>query len=284
MKEELESKDQKCLMEAEENVEIERGNEAEGKVSKLLADGIFGDRVKEDATLSKIHINNQDGLQRKAVPGKDLQVEFKKLPVSMDTRQRVSARGGVAETQEQFTQRLKRRELPYQQVEGRQIHNSYDVTGKLQYHRQDRLNRSPPVVRDSRGVIGVEHVGVSEKYHGGIKDKGRCDAGWRNAIHSSPDETGSVQRLSSSPLKMQRSSSSKSGVRNPCQRGEVVTNRVSDQRWKEMEALTIIDEVIMGPPEINLQSRLHCSKSPGDCEHKPRIPRCGWANPFCPGI
>ncbi|KAF3555461.1 hypothetical protein F2Q69_00015163 [Brassica cretica] len=233
MKEELESKDQKCLMEAEENVDIERGNEAEGKVSKLLADGIFGDRVKEDATLSKIHINNQDGLQRKAVPGKELQVEFKKLPVSMDARQRVSARGGAAETQEQFTQRLKRRELPYQQVEGRQSHNSYDVNGKLQYHRQDRLYRSPPVVGDSRGVIGVEHVGVSEKYHGGIKDKGRCDA---------------------------------------------------DQRWKEMEALTIIDEVIMGPPEINLQSRLHCSKSPGDCEHKPRIPRCGWANPFCPGI
>ncbi|KAF2604866.1 hypothetical protein F2Q70_00028349 [Brassica cretica] len=53
-----------------------------------------------------------------------------------------------------------------------------------------------------RDVIGVEHVEVAEKYHGGIKDKGRCDAGWRNAIHSSPDETGSTQRLSSSPLKM----------------------------------------------------------------------------------
>ena len=70
-----------------------------------------------------------------------------------------------------------------------------------------------------RDVIGVEHVGVAEKYHGGIKDKGKCDAGWRNAIHSSPDETGSVQRLSSSPLKMQRSSSSQSGVRNPSERG-----------------------------------------------------------------
>ena len=58
----------------EENVDMEHGNEAEGKDSKILADGIFGDRVKEDATLSKIHINNQDGLQRKAVPGKELQV------------------------------------------------------------------------------------------------------------------------------------------------------------------------------------------------------------------
>ncbi|KAF2614194.1 hypothetical protein F2Q70_00008836 [Brassica cretica] len=60
----------------------------------------------------------------------------------------------------------------------------------------------------------LEHVGVAEKYHGEIKDKGRCDAGWRNAIHTSPDETGSIKRLSSSPLKMQRSSSSQSGVRN----------------------------------------------------------------------
>nr|VDD36714.1 unnamed protein product [Brassica oleracea] len=37
-------------------------------------------------------------------------------------------------------------------------------------------------------------------------------------------------------------------------------------------SLTIIDEVIMGAPEINLQSRLDCSKSPNDCEHKPRTP------------
>ncbi|KAL0689575.1 hypothetical protein Bca4012_089253 [Brassica carinata] len=37
-------------------------------------------------------------------------------------------------------------------------------------------------------------------------------------------------------------------------------------------SLTIIDEVIMSAPEINLQSRLDCSKSPSDCEHKPRIP------------
>ncbi|KAH0858653.1 hypothetical protein HID58_086914 [Brassica napus] len=72
---------------------------------------------------------------------------------------------------------------------------------------------------EGKDGTGVEHVGVAEKYHGGIKDKGKCDAGWRNAIHSSPDETGSVQRLSSSPLKMQRSSSSQSGVRNPSERG-----------------------------------------------------------------
>ncbi|KAG5400643.1 hypothetical protein IGI04_015250 [Brassica rapa subsp. trilocularis] len=58
-----------------ENVDIERGNEAEGKVSKILADGIFGDRVKEDATLSKIHTNNQEESQSKAVPGKELQKE-----------------------------------------------------------------------------------------------------------------------------------------------------------------------------------------------------------------
>ncbi|KAF3520891.1 hypothetical protein DY000_02060611 [Brassica cretica] len=37
-------------------------------------------------------------------------------------------------------------------------------------------------------------------------------------------------------------------------------------------SLTIIDEVIMGAPEINLQLRLDCSKSPIDCEHKPRTP------------
>ena len=55
-------------------MDIERGNEAEGKVSKILADGIFGDRVKEDATLSKIHTNNQEESQSKAVPGKELQV------------------------------------------------------------------------------------------------------------------------------------------------------------------------------------------------------------------
>ena len=53
---------------------MELGNEAEGKVSKILEDGIFGERVKGDATLSKIHTNNQDGLQRKAVPGNEFQV------------------------------------------------------------------------------------------------------------------------------------------------------------------------------------------------------------------
>ncbi|KAF3531270.1 hypothetical protein DY000_02039928 [Brassica cretica] len=37
-------------------------------------------------------------------------------------------------------------------------------------------------------------------------------------------------------------------------------------------SLTIIDEVIMDAPEINLQSRLDCLKSPNDCEHKPRTP------------
>ncbi|WZZ30498.1 hypothetical protein YC2023_013899 [Brassica napus] len=36
--------------------------------------------------------------------------------------------------------------------------------------------------------------------------------------------------------------------------------------------LTIIDEVIMGASEINLQSKLDCLKSPSDCEHKPRTP------------
>ncbi|KAF2584149.1 hypothetical protein F2Q70_00037128 [Brassica cretica] len=100
MKEEPESKDQKCLKEVEANVDMELGNEAEAKVSKILENGIFGDRVKGDATLSKILMNNQDGLQRKAVPGKELQVEFKELPVSMDASQRVSAQGGAAETQE----------------------------------------------------------------------------------------------------------------------------------------------------------------------------------------
>uniref|UniRef100_A0A0D3CUU7 Uncharacterized protein n=1 Tax=Brassica oleracea var. oleracea TaxID=109376 RepID=A0A0D3CUU7_BRAOL len=38
-------------------------------------------------------------------------------------------------------------------------------------------------------------------------------------------------------------------------------------------SLTIIAEVITGTPVINLQSRLDCSKSPSDCEHKPRNPR-----------
>ncbi|WZZ34750.1 hypothetical protein YC2023_018151 [Brassica napus] len=38
-------------------------------------------------------------------------------------------------------------------------------------------------------------------------------------------------------------------------------------------SLTIIDEVITGAREINLQSRLDCSKFPSDCEHKPRTPR-----------
>ncbi|KAF2562045.1 hypothetical protein F2Q70_00017069 [Brassica cretica] len=49
-------------------------------------------------------------------------------------------------------------------------------------------------------------------------------------------------------------------------------------------SLTIIDEVITGAREINLQSRLDCSKSPSDCEHKPRTLRYGWANPLCPGL
>uniref|UniRef100_A0A0D3CRE2 DUF223 domain-containing protein n=1 Tax=Brassica oleracea var. oleracea TaxID=109376 RepID=A0A0D3CRE2_BRAOL len=35
-------------------------------------------------------------------------------------------------------------------------------------------------------------------------------------------------------------------------------------------SLTIIDEVIMGASEINLQSRLDCSKSPSDSDQKPR--------------
>uniref|UniRef100_A0A0D3B8K5 DUF223 domain-containing protein n=1 Tax=Brassica oleracea var. oleracea TaxID=109376 RepID=A0A0D3B8K5_BRAOL len=39
-------------------------------------------------------------------------------------------------------------------------------------------------------------------------------------------------------------------------------------------SLTIIDEVITGAPEINLQSRLDCST----------ISKCGWKNPFCPGL
>ena len=38
-------------------------------------------------------------------------------------------------------------------------------------------------------------------------------------------------------------------------------------------SLTIIDEVITGAPEINIESRLDCSKSPSDCEHKPKTLR-----------
>uniref|UniRef100_A0A0D3CIF2 DUF223 domain-containing protein n=1 Tax=Brassica oleracea var. oleracea TaxID=109376 RepID=A0A0D3CIF2_BRAOL len=38
-------------------------------------------------------------------------------------------------------------------------------------------------------------------------------------------------------------------------------------------SLTIIAEVITGAPVINFQSRLDCSKSPSDCEHKRRTPR-----------
>uniref|UniRef100_A0A0D2ZTW2 Uncharacterized protein n=1 Tax=Brassica oleracea var. oleracea TaxID=109376 RepID=A0A0D2ZTW2_BRAOL len=34
-----------------------------------------------------------------------------------------------------------------------------------------------------------------------------------------------------------------------------------------------LEAVITGAPEINLQSRLDCSKSPSDCEHKPRTSR-----------
>uniref|UniRef100_A0A0D3B7W0 DUF223 domain-containing protein n=1 Tax=Brassica oleracea var. oleracea TaxID=109376 RepID=A0A0D3B7W0_BRAOL len=49
-------------------------------------------------------------------------------------------------------------------------------------------------------------------------------------------------------------------------------------------SLTIIDEVITSAPEINLQSKLDRSKFPSDCEHKPRTPRYGWTNPFCPGL
>nr|VDD28733.1 unnamed protein product [Brassica oleracea] len=39
-------------------------------------------------------------------------------------------------------------------------------------------------------------------------------------------------------------------------------------------SLTIIDEVITGAPEINLQSRLYCST----------ISKCGWENPLCPRL
>ncbi|KAF3558921.1 hypothetical protein F2Q69_00015625 [Brassica cretica] len=39
-------------------------------------------------------------------------------------------------------------------------------------------------------------------------------------------------------------------------------------------SLTIIDEVITGAPEINLQSRLECLT----------VSKCGWANLFCPGL
>ncbi|KAF2612144.1 hypothetical protein F2Q70_00009149 [Brassica cretica] len=49
-------------------------------------------------------------------------------------------------------------------------------------------------------------------------------------------------------------------------------------------SLTIIDEVITSAPEINLQSKLDRSKFPSDCEHKPRTPRYGWTNSFCPGL
>ncbi|KAF3497161.1 hypothetical protein DY000_02054061 [Brassica cretica] len=34
-----------------------------------------------------------------------------------------------------------------------------------------------------------------------------------------------------------------------------------------------VDRFETGAPEINLQSTLDCSKSPSDCEHKPRTPR-----------
>ncbi|WZZ77131.1 hypothetical protein YC2023_097703 [Brassica napus] len=39
-------------------------------------------------------------------------------------------------------------------------------------------------------------------------------------------------------------------------------------------SLAIIDEVITGAPEIITSSRLDCST----------ISKCGWANPFCPGL
>ncbi|KAF3549556.1 hypothetical protein DY000_02002498 [Brassica cretica] len=182
---------------------MELGNEAEGKVSKILEDGIFGERVTGDATLSKIHTNNQDGLQRKAVPGKELQVEFKELPVSMDARQRVSARGGAAETQEQFTQRLNRSPPAVRfRLSPRRNRELLGDYGHLTMKKKLVLLSDDAILQEVEDVIGVEHVGVAEKYHGGIKDKGRCDAGWRNTIHSSPYETGSVQRLSSSPLMM----------------------------------------------------------------------------------
>ncbi|KAG2276051.1 hypothetical protein Bca52824_058606 [Brassica carinata] len=158
--------------------------------------------LKEDATLSNIHTNNQEDSQSKAVPGKELQVHC--FTCEHRCEAEVSAQGGVAETQEKLLKRFERvtEESPKDQWKHmKDCQNSIenDISGFDHY----------------KDGTGVEHVGVAEKYHGGIKDKGKCDAGWRNAIHSSPDETGSVQRLSSSPLKMQRSSSSQSGVRNP---------------------------------------------------------------------
>lgn len=53
-----------------------------------------------------------------------------------------------------------------------------------------------------------------------IERQGRCDADWRNTNHCSPAEICSVQKLSSFPLKMQKSFSLQSSVRNQSERVE----------------------------------------------------------------
>lgn len=51
------------------------GNGVVRKVSHILGEGIFGDRVKENITLSKNHSNeNRAGVLINAVPGEELQV------------------------------------------------------------------------------------------------------------------------------------------------------------------------------------------------------------------
>ena len=58
-----------------EYVNTRLGNGVVRKVSHILGEGIFGDRVKENITLSKNHSNeNRAGVLINAVPGEELQV------------------------------------------------------------------------------------------------------------------------------------------------------------------------------------------------------------------
>ncbi|KAJ4885668.1 Retrovirus-related Pol polyprotein from transposon TNT 1-94 [Raphanus sativus] len=61
----------------EEDVDIQLKNEVVRKVSHILGEGIFGDRVKENQTLSKIHSKkNPADFLNEAVPGQEVQVRY----------------------------------------------------------------------------------------------------------------------------------------------------------------------------------------------------------------